>query len=1066
MPLLFCSCASFGQKKNITPLKEYNYGDAGHDKLNDLIEANDGGIWAIGESESVYGKDQLNAYLLKLDKEGQQVFNPLRITGKGDLRGKSICENEFGDFYVVGENTFKEENNEKHGIWLNKYDFQGNNLWRKELFKSNTPLFIENLILDKEKEVLTLAGIDGNSIWFAQYDKDGNVFLPKKNFSKFVHAGYPVKSLDFQKIGNTYFLFGVFDNLGSNTLGIIKLDKKGNIPNGEMVSFPDFKIESIANIIELNENRIALTGTIDNKRTQVFYFSIDKSLDKNTMSQKRPISLRKGIIRDEGKDIALIDDKIIIAGNAIPSMSANNERFMLLTIDPITDKTIKTAFFGDKYKNWAQKLLLKRDGSLWIGGVKDDARVFSSNYEFYIAQLNKSKEVNNLVSKINEEDLSIIEAQFSLKKQSLILKENTKEFIQLIVQNHSKEDLFDLSVKSECIECTEGLIPNPSYFLSSLPAGSSKLIAFPINTAKEIKNQENEIQFSLLVNNHYFKKIVVKVQTIQYEPIKLIGHSYRGDNGNKYAIKGKRGVLLIHLDKQELNVNNNNLEVILKLRRDDEVFFTKGNNFQLSPSLNGIDTIKVPLEISYTHDKEDFEVTLYIRDKKSNNVYNLTSSIIEPVKTPRNLEVSPELANALKLIEAPNSKEPISIKIPPHNSISLGKTPSLELLWSQKNSPQDTVQTHKELYEIVINWQGGNFKIKKENFTVIVKDKDGKIVNTITGKNIAKRKADKVMVVNTAKGTIPSMKVPVALHLGRNVITVTYEEEDISAVTELPHIVEFSPKKRGTLHLLSVGIPYNNSNNYGQLKYSTKDAEDFANLFNQQKGIFYDSINTIILNDSKNTSAITVMEQLKKMTEKEYLFSREDAIIVFFSGHGIMNERDAVIIDGDIGRGLDDISQRHIKLNEVYAMLDNEDIRCQKFVFVDACRNEGTSDKIKGRKGKIDSHADAFNNRLRASRDIIRRFNSCQDGDFSHESENWENGAFTRAIKDILNDKTLCKELDANEDRGLSISEIFNKVYEKIDIMLKNDKDLKNARQKPYYNLALDPENDAPFFVY
>ncbi len=1042
----FYASISFAQKNESIPLdlKEFLYGDIGHDKLHSLIEGNDGSIWAIGESEKIKGEDGINAYLMKLDKEGKRIFEPIRIEGRGNLKGKAICEDEFGDTYVVCENEFKNKNGDKkYSIWLNKYDFEGNNIWKKELSVSSFKITINNLIYDQREKILTLAGLEGQSIWFTQFDIDGNEFSEKKYFSKTAYQGFPPKSLSFQKIDNYFYLFGIFDNLDRNTLGIIKLNNKGVVIGGEATFFPNFHAQSVGNIIALNQDKLAIIGTTDEKRNRIFYISIDKSLNKKTSQT----TFLRNELQDIGTDILVVDSsKIYVAGSTIPGRRADNERFLLLqlTADGVI---IGEKIFGDKYENIPKKLLLKRDGSLWLGGIKNDASIFTSNYDFYFAKLIDKQPIKTNRTAINYSDLSFAKAQFSSKGQTTVITENSETFIQLIVQNKSNQDLSNLLVSGKCVDCTAGLLINPTYFIDNLPAGTSKLIAYPIKTTFNILDKKNKINFSLKTNTQIIKEIEVAIQTVKEEPFKLISHKFISSNREQHAIKGKKGELLLLFENKGLK-EVTSAEIGLELKNDEEIFFTKGSQFFLEKSINGsIDSLFIPIEIGLAHAKENFTVSGYIKDKDSDSFhrFSITEKVVEAQERPTPKPILPVV-----------DKEEAQF---------------MELSWDRNNTPKQLKYVNEEQYEIIIHLYTKGVDIKEENFKITIIHENG---DSTIKKNVIGKKADQVPInIEQEEGVTPSLVALVNLKAGLNKINVAYEDENIRTKTNLAHEVIFQPKKLGILYLFSVGIPYSKeaatNTGYSQLEYSKKDAEKFASLFKNQKGLFYDSVHSVVLTLPEETTKLEIRRRLSEIVDDyAYQITEKDALIAFFSAHGKMNGKEAVIIDSQIGT-YSETEDLYISLDEIYEKLRG--LRCQSFVFVDACRSDDAfgdkmEKRIEGKKGKIEkySYAKALNNRLNALAGV-RSFTSCSDGEESHELPKYGHGLFTKAIIDILSDKTRCKALDQNKDFGLSISEIYEEVKNNVKLMLRTNKKFRNDTQTPEYKF-FDLKDDPPLFVY
>ena len=100
-------------------------------------------------------------------------------------------------------------------------------------------------------------------------------------------------------------------------------------------------------------------------------------------------------------------------------------------------------------------------------------------------------------------------------------------------------------------------------------------------------------------------------------------------------------------------------------------------------------------------------------------------------------------------------------------------------------------------------------------------------------------------------------------------------------------IINYKPKQPN-LHVLSIGIPHRD------LKFTTVDAENFANAFQNQTGM--DKVFNKIYVEKKNTRENTrnldiraAMEDLKRRYNTDLIggkINREDVLILFISSHG------------------------------------------------------------------------------------------------------------------------------------------------------------------------------------
>ncbi len=270
--------------------------------------------------------------------------------------------------------------------------------------------------------------------------------------------------------------------------------------------------------------------------------------------------------------------------------------------------------------------------------------------------------------------------------------------------------------------------------------------------------------------------------------------------------------------------------------------------------------------------------------------------------------------------------------------------------------------------------------------------------------------------------------------------------------------VRYAPHDRGILYVVSIGVP----DESGRLKYTQKDAEDFADLFKNQKGKLYERVEINLLNTQEQTlnqnmaGAITYFTLLNKrnaLTEK-------DGIVLFISTHGLIDD------NGDFrlkSSKYDSENKKYTTLSFKEDILDVlQPLPCNKFVFIDACHSGSVNKELSGRKDVADDFSGAFAKLIESTKDV-RVLASCGSGEFSYEDDDWENGAFTKVFKDMLSQKSICEQLDKNGDLAISLSELYFPLQKNVQDAVKKTR--KNASQTPFIPKK-QLEEDVPFFAF
>ncbi len=197
----------------------------------------------------------------------------------------------------------------------------------------------------------------------------------------------------------------------------------------------------------------------------------------------------------------------------------------------------------------------------------------------------------------------------------------------------------------------------------------------------------------------------------------------------------------------------------------------------------------------------------------------------------------------------------------------------------------------------------------------------------------------------------------------------------------------FATNMRGRTFVMSVGVSnYQNSDN--NLSQTTKDAKQFKNVMSQQT-------KDITLLTSKYANKNNVMEKLRALANRA---QKGDKVIVFFSGHGYPGG----IVAYD----------KTISYQEINDVLSKSDASA-KICFVDACHA--------GSVGNVRDDSRTY--KAPTGGNIIYMMSSRAD-EYSIEHPWVGHGFFTQALLKGLRGKA-----DANNDKKITVKELFNYVY-------------------------------------
>lgn len=275
---------------------------------------------------------------------------------------------------------------------------------------------------------------------------------------------------------------------------------------------------------------------------------------------------------------------------------------------------------------------------------------------------------------------------------------------------------------------------------------------------------------------------------------------------------------------------------------------------------------------------------------------------------------------------------------------------------------------------------------------------------------------------------ITDYQITVPLDTGRNEIYLELQEGD-QLVRSIP-VVLFRTRRKPTLHVLAIAPMYSN------LKYNGKDARDLIEAIQKQtQSGLYDSVyiySALSAEETSKSKLETTFEDFYLKSLDNYTapdrIDPEDVVLVFISSHGKMVRNRFCILPNDYQSSRElSTSLDFQQMIEVYL----QEIKCKMMIFIDACHSGGA--KEEGLSLAL--------NRLLSAPPGKMILSSSSDMELSYEDAAWENGAFTKALLEALNQKD--KEgnpiiSDTNADGFLSPLELSNYITKRVKDLAKS----------------------------
>jgi WD40 repeat protein len=195
-----------------------------------------------------------------------------------------------------------------------------------------------------------------------------------------------------------------------------------------------------------------------------------------------------------------------------------------------------------------------------------------------------------------------------------------------------------------------------------------------------------------------------------------------------------------------------------------------------------------------------------------------------------------------------------------------------------------------------------------------------------------------------------------------------------------------------TLYVLAIGVS-DYKDKKVQLHFAAKDAGDFEGLAKSQEGGLYEKVITHSLRDSEATRE-AVLDELDWI--KKAVSNTNDVAMIFLAGHGVTTPDQHyrfLPYDYDASR----VERTMISDGELQDYLTK--IGGKKIFFFDTCYSGAI---LSGRAISTQPDVDKFANQLKAAENGIVVFTSSTGNELSQEKDEWNNGAFTKAVVEGL----------------------------------------------------------------
>ncbi len=1020
--------------------------------------------------------------------------------GKAGDNYQVILENSLGQYVAFGQ--------------TNNYRYKGSDVLISTWDKSGRILSIKNvggledeMVFDASlyKEGYLAVGYtksDRQYPWIAYFDKQLNLV---KDYKLPAYPGGVINKLVVNE--DDIYLFG---HQGEEFLAL-KTDDSSNI----IASYDNAQKGEVVDAGWLGDNIYMLAKSCIDCYSSKSVYSMLFQLDANTLKEKQAETIAKNQI-EIATQLGFSNGNLYASGLFFdPKLNVQSS---LVQFDPQNLSAIKSASFG---RNWEDELLgfkEQADGGFLLYGKSlsdPDSRKRRETYRAWHLNLNKDLELvgeeyfygkgkynvyNDGMISIDgtqvlvgsSNDLPFLVDIASLQQsgagnidnankvfllEDYFVEDTVNETLEVgesfeyvfEIENRSDETInkLKLDVTVEGLDGSDIEVP-PYLIIPSLKPRKKTKASIPIVTNK-LRDGDFEIIVKLneqiLTQTQIRTKELKKVDLELTPSIRLVSI----DSSNFTAIaKLEIGILNIGnkiLDNAQLMLapsssydkkneppppiklapgesSDGSFELVLSDIEQNELFFNvliKDNQAYESQEQFSLEINEINKEL------EQFKASVELDKIKESRATNLTSLVrLSNVSSGLEKQEERQLPTDLPAIEAVTK-------------VDLNKVfSSMSIHWEGVQG-RDFVETKKEKANLNVSIQ--NIDESVDSFRIIY---NGKPLNQAKN-HIASSYSEEIF--ENGEGIGKFVSTDVLLLDGKNEFSCEFFVGEHSFVIDDKLNYQYEEEK-GTLHLVSIGVPDLVGAETDRLKFTTKDAADFVESFKSATvADDYNAIKEYVLNTEETTSQRAIMEFIRDFELK--LESPKDLLVVYLSSHGFISQN-----NGELYISTSDYSHKSkefscINFQDVI-LLKLLDLSIPKVLFLDVCHsgaiiNETDDAEVSKESQKINS----FLEEKVAADQQLYMVSSSNKGQYSYEFSKLKNSAFIAAIKESINNESYSAcalgEIypDANNDGVLKLTEMFQFISLRVPCIVKTNR--KDAAQNP---MSKSIERDIKLFDY
>lgn len=975
---------------------EHRFGGKSADAFHHIIEATNGYLIAVGETQS-NTNGASDGLLLIMDYSTGQVVTEKKLGGPKADGLRSVVQTFDGNFILAGytEST----GNGKKDAWLVKIDEKGQVIWEKTYGSSGDDVFSQLLIMSN-REVIAIGQKDSG--------KNGHVWIAKiqdqtllKEWQQGEGVCDKITGAVVTKDGQIVILGNTSKNAinGKGDAFLLKTNPEGHYQWTKF--FGDKDWEETGQVIATPDGGFAFSGTTASTGAGAMDMWMIKI---NSAGFKQWEQTYGGKDDDWGQTLALATDGGFLLGGYSKSYHSGARSFKGFIVKTNTGGQRQWEWnYGGNKDDVFNQLKLLHDGS--VVAIGRTASESQGDDDAWVLRFTDSSQ-KAFSSFAGTKESAIEHSAAILNTLDGKLRPTERSYLFFTVFNQQNIELQDIQINVEQVQGSDGIhCWQQNYFGTILP-NENKEIRIPVLGTSALNSAENKFNISIRNGEKVLSDFQTTIESLQPQlaSIEINNHNFEDSRTS---------------DEETLSIVVHN----------PGDFTAESVHVQFSPpaGIQAVSPLNITLKQLAAHSSKNVVFT-YTRS----TAYRSTTLAIPCTINFNGQKISKTLTR------------------------STGLNQEVFMVLTQPNETKTDLQniiSSKDVFDVQVA-VGSSSVLHQKNFRVL----NNNII-------IDGSKMDEVDLSNKGSQSNQNAYVysnKIHLNPGENRLEIEVETADGSYRTKTI-VVNYQPQQPN-LHILAIGPTHQD------LNFTSKDASDFASAFNNQGGEnkIFGQVFTRSMVTPEETKASDIREAVADLVyqyENPTAAQRirdQDVLLVFISSHGKTNREGFQLLPSNYDARYERTRSVDFQRDIVQELLH---LGCKKAIFIDACHS-GAADS----KELTDvARADALS-RLAALHPGLNTMSSCAANEMSYEDAVWENGAFTEAILEAFNNKTVTGpngsySSDANKDSIITLAELYDFLRQRVPQMVSSQKPTAPTRQSPFMPIHDMDAQKIPLYI-